>query len=86
MLAVGRHERSPLPHLDLDCAVWLQVDGTARQFEVEGIDLVVAPDMANSVGVQVSVRENADHIATDITAELITWIGRPKSSRQQQGW
>jgi hypothetical protein len=53
---------------------------------VEGIDLVVAPDMADSVGVQVSVRENADHIATDITAESITWIGRPKSSRQQQGW
>jgi hypothetical protein len=52
---------------------------------VEGIDLVVAPDMADSVGVQVSVRENADHIATDITAESITWIGRPKSSRQQQG-
>jgi hypothetical protein len=53
---------------------------------VEGIDLIVAPGMADSVFVQVPVRENADHIATDITAESLTLIGRPKSSGQQQGW
>jgi hypothetical protein len=68
----------PLPHLDQDRAVWLQVDGTARKFEVAGIDLVVAPDMSDSVGIKVSVRENEDHTSTDVTAESLTWIGRPK--------
>jgi hypothetical protein len=53
---------------------------------VEGIDLAVAPNMADSVFVQVPVRENADHIATDVTAESFTLIGRSKSSGQQQGW
>jgi hypothetical protein len=61
-----------LPHLDQDRAVWLQVDGTAREFEVAGIDLVVEPDMSDSVGIKVSVRENEDHTSTDVTAESLT--------------
>jgi hypothetical protein len=63
---------APLPHLDQDRAVWLQVDGTAREFEVAGIDLVVEPDMSDSVGIRVPVRENEDHTSTDVIAESLT--------------
>jgi hypothetical protein len=68
----------PIPHLHEDRTVWLQFDGGARKFTVSGIELLAMPDMEDSVGIRVSVCMNEDHDSTEVCAESLTWIGRPK--------
>jgi hypothetical protein len=68
----------PIPHLDQDRTVWLQFNGAARKFEVTGIELLAIPDTRDSVGIRVSVCMNEDHNSTEVTAETLAWIGRPK--------